>query len=229
MYFLLSGEGPTDIGSGDAPGPMAVIVDQIVEGKDGYSILDSECVGFVPKRMLVARVKELKPPQKSPRIPGKKKARETLYFFRNARAFADIAKEKQAAIADVVVAVLFRDTDCAASDGRGLWKDKNDSMIIGFEEEEFQRGVPMIPKPISEAWLICALKETPYHGCARLEGRPSRPHSHDPLKRQLAQILRGEVSADRLCEKVRDKTVDIDRIDMPSFKAFRQRLEEVIG
>ena len=51
MYFLFSGEGPTyfGIGSGTAvicaaleflPGPMAVIVDQIVEQRHGYSLLE---------------------------------------------------------------------------------------------------------------------------------------------------------------------------------------------
>ena len=229
MYFLLSGEGPTDIGSGDAPGPMSVIVDQIVEGKYGYSFLEAECMGFVPKRVLAERGKELKPPRKSPRIPGKKKAKETLYFFQNARALADIAKEKQAALKDDVVAVLFRDADGAASDGRGLWENKRHSMIAGFEIEDFPNGVPMIPKPKSEAWLICALKKNPYHGCKKLEERSGNDDSPNPLKRELAQILDGEVSAGTLCEKVRAKEVDIDKIDMPSLKAFRDRLEEVIG
>ena len=31
-----------------------------------------------------------------------------------------------------------------------------------------------------------------------------------------------------LCDMVADRTIDIDQIDMPSFQAFRERLEEVI-
>ena len=42
-------------------------------------------------------------------------------------------------------------------------------MLDGFAEENFSRGVPMIPKPKSEAWIICALRSNPYEGCESLE------------------------------------------------------------
>jgi hypothetical protein len=49
------------------------------------------------------------------------------------------------------------------------------------------------------------------------------------LKGELAKILREEVTPELLCEKVRSRAVDIDRIKMPSFMAFRDRLEQVMG
>lgn len=86
----------------------------------------------------------------------------------------------------------------------------------------------MIPKPTSEAWVLCALKDNPYQDCAVLEDRSARDHSAHPLKRELQGRLGDSPSADDLCRMVRDRTIDINRIDMPSFQAFRVRLEEVI-
>lgn len=54
MFFLLSGEGVTDLGIGTTieavcegeefiVGPMAIIVEQIVETRYNYSIFDGTC------------------------------------------------------------------------------------------------------------------------------------------------------------------------------------------
>jgi hypothetical protein len=237
VFFLLSGEGVTDMGTGQETlticegedflvGPMASIVAKIVEAKHQYSILDGAC-GFVSKGSVAHRRKELKAVKKKLRLPGKKQAKETLYFFNNARILARFAKEKAATLDDEVVAVLFQDSDGTASAGRGEWHDKRESMLDGFEEEGFDKGVPMIPKPKSEAWLICAWKNHPYQGCEALEGRSGNDTSPNNLKDELAELLREEVTPDSLREKV-GESFDIDRIKMPSFKAFRDRLEEVI-
>jgi len=66
MFFLLSGEGPTDLGictdgsltcEGQSfrPGPMSIIVDQVVERKHRYSILEVGAVYFVAERGLAER------------------------------------------------------------------------------------------------------------------------------------------------------------------------------
>ena len=103
-------------------------------------------------------------------------------------------------------------------------------MLDGFEAEGFTRGVPMIPKPKSEAWLICALKKSPYKDCEDLEDRSGSDRSPNSLKAELSALL-GKPSAgelpELLCDKVRD-SVNINKIKMPSFQAFRSRLEEVI-
>ena len=127
---------------------------------------------------------------------------------------------------DAVVAVLFHDSDDTASAERGLWDDKWRSMKAGFAEEGFSKGVPMIPKPKSEAWLLCALKENPYQACANLEDRSGKGMKNE-LKKRLAGLGR-TASREDLREIVNDRTVDIDRIDMPSFRKFRCRLEKVI-
>lgn len=240
MYFLFSGEGITDLGSGISsaficegddylPGPMAIFADRIVELRHEYSPLDAGGCGYVSEQNLVHRAEELKIAKKALRLPGKKRAKETQYFFKNARILARIAKEAAAEREDEVVAVLFRDSDGAASAGRGLWQDKRQSMLDGFNEEGFSKGVPMIPKPKSEAWLICALKKTPYRGCTALENRSGNDNSPNSLKGELGQLLGSAPSREVLCQLVLDKTVDIERITMPSFTAFRTRLEDVIG
>jgi HPt (histidine-containing phosphotransfer) domain-containing protein len=138
MFFLVSGEGVTDIGAGQLDqaicedgefvvGPMTIIIAQIVEAAHKYSILDGAC-GFVSKTRLIQRASQLKTVKKQLRLPGKKQAKETRYFFNNARVLARIAKEKAEAVDDDVVAVLFRDADGTASAGRGEWQDKWESM-----------------------------------------------------------------------------------------------------
>ena len=62
-------------------------------------------------------------------------------------------------------------------------------MIRGFEDEEFSRGVPMIPKPKSKAWIICAIKDNPYHGCNALEGCSESDNAPNSLKGELFSIL----------------------------------------
>jgi hypothetical protein len=179
MFFLLSGEGPTDIGIGLSPGqlsegelfhpgPMAAIIDQIVEMKWGYSILDtSGSVGFVSEAELVVEAEQLKIAKKSTRLPGAKSQKETRYFFNSARLLARIAKRIRAERSIDVIAVLFRDADGTVSADRGQWNDKQQSMLDGFTEEGYEIGVPMVPKPKSEAWLLCALKTNPYQNCTK--------------------------------------------------------------
>jgi hypothetical protein len=237
MFFLLSGEGPTDIGRAgtealicEGPdflhGPMALIVAQIVEAQRRYWILGGAC-GFVSEKSLAERAKRLRAVGKGIGLPGKKRAKETRYFFNNARALAEIAKEKATEVQDEVAAVLFRDSDGTASAGRGEWANKRQSMLDGFAEEGFKKGVPMIPKPKSEAWLICAFKSQPYQNCEALEERSGNDGSPNSLKRELEVLLGGETDRESLNDRVNSE-FDIGQITMPSFIAFKERLAEVI-
>jgi hypothetical protein len=144
MYFLFSGEGATDLGmcADNAEtceggqyqhGPMTVVVDQVAERRHHYSLLETGHYGFVSRHTLADRANELKAARKALRLPGKKRAKETRYFFNNARVLARIAGERHVELKDDVVAVLFRDSDTASA-GRGIWEDKRKSMLDGFEE-----------------------------------------------------------------------------------------------
>ena len=208
-------------------GPMAIIVSQIVEQHFNFSFMDTRYYSFISKSKLVQIAKRFKARKKSPRLPGKKKPKETAYFHRNARALALCAKDKEEELNDEVIAVLFRDSDGTASADRGLWKNKWESMIKGFHDGGFKRGVPMIPKPKSEAWIICSVKNKPYQGCKALESRSGNDNSPNSLKRELTQILENRPSREQLCEMVNNGTIDSNRIDMPSFLAFKQALLDV--
>jgi hypothetical protein len=206
---------------------MTVIVNQIVEARHHYSLLEPGHYGFVSRGAIEDRASELKAAKKAIRLPGKKRAKETRYFFNNARVLARIAKDREGRLKDQVVAVLFRDSDKETA-RRGSWETKRQAVLDGFREEGFSRGVPMIPKPASEAWLLCALKQNPYQGCEALEDRSGSPNSPHSLKGELEKRLGHRPTRDELCDMARSGRIDHRRIDMPSFTAFRKRLEAVL-
>lgn len=237
MYVLFSGEGPSDLGLCELgldrceaehfrPGPMSWFVDQLIESFQGFefSYIESDCVGFVSETYLA---ENKAPPTQKARLPGKKKPPETQYYFENARALAIAAQRKSEEINDdKVIAVLFRDSDGTASAGRGDWANKRRSILAGFAEENFEYGVAMMPKPKSEAWLLCAVKEDQH--CQQLENESGNDRSQNPLKAQLSEALEGNDSAEQLTDKIRSYEIDVHRIDMPSFNAFKDNLKEVV-
>lgn len=236
MYLLLSGEGSGDIGlckpaadfcdfQSFEVGPMGWVVDQLVEKFQGFefSHLENNSFGFVSKSYL-ANNKE-KPRKKSISLRGKKRPVETQLFYENARAMAVVAKMKSEEIKDQVVAVLFRDSDGTVSADRGNWRDKRESMCKGFKAEDFDLGVAMVPKPKSEAWLLCALKDNPYQHCKSIEEGSGNDEGKNPLKDQLSAILSGKNNAVENSEKVKSGQIDVHRIDMPSFNVFKADLE----
>lgn len=239
MYLLLSGEGSSDIGAcnpsaescdrnGFSEGPMAIIIDQLVEVFQGYDMshLATERVGFVSEAYLAAN--KLPPKKKAMHLKGKKKPAETKYYYENARALAVAAKAKGKKVGDTVVAILFRDADGTASAGRGNWSDKRNSMIEGFNAEEFELGVAMVPKPKSEAWLLCATKENPYQHCAALENESGNDNAEFPLKIQLSETLGGNAGTGNLNQLVTARTIDANQIDMPSFNVFKDDLQKAV-
>lgn len=241
MYFLLSGEGSGDIGvcnpsadscdrPGFAEGPMAIMVDQLVAVFQGFEMshLETERVSYVSESYL--RDNKLPPQRKAMALKGKKSPPETKYYFENARALASAAQAKAEVVSDSVIAVLFRDADGTASAGRGNWNDKRQSMIEGFNAEGFELGVPMVPKPKSEAWLLCATKDNPYQHCATLESESGNDRAgRTPLKDQLSASLDGDSGTMRCNQLVEDKTIDVTRIDMPSFNVFKEDLQRTVN
>ena len=213
-------------------GPMAVLVSRIIESHHGYCFLESQACGYVSEAQIENKAARIKCGRQIG-FRGVKQGGETRFFYKTARVLARIAIEQAAQRNDDVVAVLFRDADGTASSDRGEWEAKRQSMINGFDMENFAHGVPMIPNPKSEAWLICALKETPYQGCEALEGRSGNDDSPNSLKKELETILSGKDPGDR--ESLRERLnalvadgVDFRKISMPSFVAFREHLERAI-
>lgn len=239
MFLLLSGEGPSDIGicdpsadwcSGEQyiPGPMALFIDQLIEQFQGFEMshLAIERVMYVSEHYLASQRQPAQ--RKAMSLKGKKKPAETKYYFENARTLAALAKQKSQEINDTVIAVLFRDADGTASAGRGDWQHKRESMLQGFAAQDFDFGVAMVPKPKSEAWLLCALKPNPYQDCAALEQMSGNDSAPDSLKKRLSALHNGPVSSQALREKIIEHQIDVSRIQMPSFDLFKADLARAV-
>ena len=222
MFLFLSGEGPSDIGiSNDEVGPMSKLLDNWISIRSGYSLLETEQYLIIPKQQLIEKAKIIRP--RSSR--GKKQQVETKFYFKNAQALALLAKEKNK---DNSIVILFRDSDGTASVDRGEWQAKNNSMLDGFSVGGFSRGVPMIPKPKSESWALCALKNN-YQHCSRFEGRSGNDKSPKSLKAELEKCLREPATRIVLNQKIDAGKFAIENIiDMESMTAFKDRLDDVL-
>lgn len=210
------------------PGPMACIVDKLIEARLGYSILDyqaqgAETVRFISETDLASYCKN------GPTLlPGFKHGKGTAGFVRNAQALGLLAKAEQRESGQPVVAVLFRDSDGRAHAPVKRWADKVESMERGFALAEFDAGVPMVPRPKSEAWLLCGLKSPPYECCGVLEESPGNDDSPNSLKVRLDELMGHESAAKDQSEWIKSGKIDPQRIEMPSFTRFRAALEAAL-
>ncbi len=227
MFLILSGEGASDIGlSNDELGPMTKLVDLWIIKQIGYSLIEGNHYTIISEQNLTKKAKEIKPRSQK----GKRQNSETRYFYKNARALALLSQQKAQELGNdtPLVIVLFRDADGTASSDRGVWADKWRSILNGFEAEGISTGVPMLPKPKSEAWILCALQHN-YQHCAKLEDESGNDKSPNPLKKQLDNHLGHPGSRELLNGKIDDGAIDLDKItDMPSLTKFKDRLNEVL-
>lgn len=117
------------------------------------------------------------------------------------------------------LAFYFHDTDKYDFD------DLHQSIMLGFNGVEGVYGIPMMPKPTSEAWLICGQKQDPYAHCKALEtqlsGNDAASDENAP-KKVLARLLGQEATTEQQYEMVTG--IDITRIDMPSYNQFKTDL-----
>lgn len=244
MIVILSGEGPSDLGQCNnqqsqcsaaefIPGPMAVLVDQLLSARLNYSPLQltPECCLFYPEQALEQKTQARKQEKKRTSLTGKKRPeQETGYFYINAWMLGEIAKDVEFERGDVSIAVLFRDCDGTHSAKADIYDRKWQSMIDGFNRATYHRGVPMLPKPKSEAWLLCAAQATPYVHCSALEDLPGNDVSPHSAKMQLLEAREGRVSAEELRTWLETCPYDFDRAtkQLPSLARFVARLQSVL-
>lgn len=239
MIVVLSGEGLTDLGgcanaqgvcSGEefSPGPMCVLLNQLLQEPLGYSLLGTtpDAFHFISETALIERARRRKANPREFLAPGTKRERETGYFAANAWDLGIAAKALERND-EIAIAILFRDNDTTRSSAPTAWRTKWDSMLSGFKRAAFERGVPMLPNPKSEAWLMCAAKPQPFQHCAALEDLPGNDDAPNSIKDQLAVALGGRRSAQELCDWLTEHPFEINgACAMPSFAAFYQRLQE---
>lgn len=243
MIILCSGEGISDLGICDNEigncdgtnfrfGPISLIVDGIVQLCLGYSPREVHPEGYryCSESALAERAEQRKRERRGFSFAGKKRGIETGFFHINAWMLGEIALELEAAQNDSVAAFLFRDSDGTNSSPRDLWSTKKSSIEAGFIRADFQRGVPIVPRPKSESWFLCAAKEGPYQHCATLEELPGNDNSPNSAKRVLAEVLGADATADRLVEWLDANGLDYESLaeQMPSFAAFYERAKSVL-
>jgi hypothetical protein len=121
---------------------------------------------------------------------------------------------------------MFRDIDGTGSSPQGLWKMKYDAVRDGFGMAQFApKGVPMLPMPKSEAWLLCAAKDDPYRDCQQLEQLSGNDRAPEPLKDMLSAALDGKNSAQEVREWLFERPYDHESAcQMPSFQKFKEDL-----
>jgi hypothetical protein len=145
--------------------------------------LIKDCTGETPLTELAPKTTLTKKAKSSRRmkLPGKKSRQKTAFFYKNAYILGKMALEKQ-----YDIAILFRDTDGTQSTSPSNWKDRANSILDGFKNSGFQNGVAMVPKPTSEAWILCCLQK--YQNCEKLEELPGNESSSKHPKKMPEQV-----------------------------------------
>lgn len=240
MIVVLSGEGRSDLGacrnaqghcSGDtfAPGPMTMLVDQEIASHFDYSPLElaPETYLYVSETWLSERKKN----SRKMSLTGQKRGQETGYFYINAWMLGEAAKDFEQLHNDIAIAVLFRDSDGTHTAGASEWSAKWQSMHSGFQRAGLgARGVPMLPKPKSEAWLLCAVANG-YQDCEKLEGLPGNDSSPHSAKEQLKAALGGDNSTEAQLNWLQAHGFNHEAVaaNMPSYQQFKTSLAAAIG
>ncbi|MGL5384775.1 MAG: hypothetical protein ACRC2A_03875 [Enterobacterales bacterium] len=244
MIVVLSGEGASDLGQCSNMqgicqipefvfGPMAMLIDKEIESVYHYSVLDSAPQSYV--YISEVRLKELEVQRKNQRrqvsLVGKKKEQEMGYFSINAWMLGEEALRIEERCQDRAIAVMFRDCDGSRSAARGLWQSKWDSMKSGFDRSELGvRGVPMIPKPKSESWMLCAIKNN-YQHCAALESLSGNDDAPNSAKARLTDAMHGQSSTQEQLNWLQDNGFDSVAVaaQMPSYQSFKSAMQSALA
>lgn len=211
---------------GFRPGPMALLVNILAEKRLGYAPKECYAMGFVSESAIKKRKKSMSPQMmKLPR--GDEKG--TLYHRVYAFILGVIALETAAKKNVAVVPVFFRDCDGTSSSPRDEWEHKRNSIVAGFEQAKCPTGVAMIPKPKSECWILCAVQDPPYRDCAKLEKLSGNDASPERApKKLLEEILGKSLNSAVQAELIESGAIDPERIEMPSFNAFKRDLNRAL-
>lgn len=243
MKILLSGEGPTDLGACTNAqgrcsgadlriGPMAVLLSQRMAGRLGYDVIDyPDALDLITETALCNYAKTHATGRLRP-ARSQKQAAETGYYRTNAQALGHLAGSLERETDVPVLPVLFRDSDGTRSSPATLWEDKWHSICNGFASAGFIGGVPMLPKPKSEAWVIAAASPT-LRDCAPLEALPGNDRSPNSAKERLDATMGRHLSGEELADWLREHPIDDAQAarmgTMPSFRQFTDALDEALS
>jgi len=230
MKFLLAGEGSSDLGAllpdeTLRKGAMTFLVDAIA--KKNYDA--------IPEYSLVTE-SQLKTLKKQDRRNTMGRSTEHKPFEEVFLSAQYLGKHSKTVFPDEEYAgvVFFKDSDGTNTAPRRLWESIVKAMQAGFKSSGNNYGVPMVPRPKSEAWLMGYYqKKLPgqqeYNHCERFEDMPGNDDSPNALKMQLKTALHTTGDVYDLIGKDEINAIDWERVDMPSLNLFRKRLENVLA
>jgi hypothetical protein len=130
-------------------------------------------------------------------------------------------------------AVYFHDADRTGSTPLGQAQRIELAINTGFAAANCRAGIPMVPNPRSEAWLLAYFqknlqRQTMYNKAERFEDLPGNDKSPKSAKKLLAEAL-GCAEPDIygiVMEKINE--IDWARVSMPSFNRFKCRFEKLL-
>jgi len=241
LNLIATGEGPTDIGvsqSGLAisegedflQGPMYTLFIKILEKclpdwNQGQNFTHN----FIYRKELGQRAKASKV-----RLPSNCKAvKGHLEHAKRAAALAEITKDNFPETWMNSLSVYFHDCDGTRSEldrEPEMQANRVKAVLSGFKAAEYEHGVAMIPKPTSESWIICSVKENPYCHCQKLETDLS---GNDRSVERAPKVILGnainnqDYSREDLSALIAE--IDVDRLEeMPSFSQLKNNIIDVV-
>jgi hypothetical protein len=203
---------------------MAYFVDHEFKKHFGFSALDSQLTYFASESLLKQVQSKFRG---NPMFMGKLNG--SLLYRRNAQALGCLARHLSRQNGDQpVIAVLFRDCDGTNSTPKDRWEDLLKSLSGergGFKTLGVHTGVPMMPRPKSEAWLICSVQNDYLH-CESLEDLPGNDCSPNGAKKILEKALGFTPNSEQLVDMICSGTIDPERVQMESLSRFRSDFKE---
>lgn len=229
MIFHVLGEGPSDFGSWDVhtlkKGCMNYLLDWLWmhHAPQGTPL---------PEQKLHSRDAISKTDPRAIGSRGHHLPRQTRFAFMGALALAHLAQAEN----ETAGAVYFIDADHTRSEDKDIGEKFRDAIQQGFDFASFQLGVPMVPNPCQEAWLLAYYqrympKQAAYNHAERFEdlaGNKRAQRQNNP-KGQLADCLEKAGLDMRNDKEEIVNRVDWDRVSMPSYDCFCRTFLQVMA
>ena len=230
MKLNLLGEGSSDLGEkcalpdeGFCKGPMTLVIDAVVAGA---GVTDVEYHLYSRGDVSVG-IKASKR-RISPRPKSVDKEKQWFYQAAWWLGGQTLAGKQNGA-------VFFHDPDHSRAESSHTAVEIENAMLTGFGMAQCETGVPMVPNPRSEAWLLAYFQkglpgQQSYNKSERFEDLPATDKSPNSVKKLLQKALCCESELE-VYPKVMDEfsSIDWSRVSMPSFNRFKGRLLGVLA
>ncbi len=124
-------------------------------------------------------------------------------------------------------AIYFKDMDFSSNENRDKYYEALISaMHSGFDNADFRKDVPMVPKTRSESWMLCIVDKNAARK-SYYENLPGSDNSPNSGKKVLADALgcSEKENYTKLSGKI--ENYDWDILSAPSFVFFKNRLHVI--